>query len=243
MNYAKIYTALTDRGHLRFDGVSRKAAKASIPFYVERHRIVPGCLGGKYNKSNVSWLTPEEHILAHMLLVKMHPGDDRMVFAASCMSKMDVTGKRMALRECGWLKRKQIEAASRLGQAQMTMNWRNEAFVSKLKEANSRTQKRLAKDPEYRKAKGRVSSKTMSASWANVDIRAKFTEATRLRMSDPAARAAISAKISSLIWITDGVQNRRVVVDVLPFGWRRGKAQRKHCNENGVQSNNNNDGK
>ena len=39
----------------------------------EKHRIVPGCLGGKYEDGNVAVLTFRAHRLAHRLLSKIYP--------------------------------------------------------------------------------------------------------------------------------------------------------------------------
>jgi len=40
--------------------------------YTERHHIVPRCLGGRYVKENLVYLTAREHFICHLLLVKMH---------------------------------------------------------------------------------------------------------------------------------------------------------------------------
>ena len=61
MNYQKHYNLLMERAPKeRTSGV-----------YLERHRIVPGCMGGKYIEENIAFLTPEEHFVAHLLLVKI----------------------------------------------------------------------------------------------------------------------------------------------------------------------------
>src|ERR1019366_9401139 len=67
--------------------------------YFERHRIIPGCMGGKYIKGNFVFLTPEEHYVAHQLLVKMYPGNRKLVFAANTLGNTNN-------KQYGWLKRK-----------------------------------------------------------------------------------------------------------------------------------------
>lgn len=90
MNYKKIYEQLVDRGR------NRKLAG-----YSERHHIIPRCLGGADSEDNLVDLTPEEHYLAHQLLVKIHPSDDRLVYAARMM-----VPKRPSNKYYGWLRRR-----------------------------------------------------------------------------------------------------------------------------------------
>lgn len=40
---------------------------------LEVHHILPRCLGGKNNKSNLITLTPREHFIAHLMLVLKYP--------------------------------------------------------------------------------------------------------------------------------------------------------------------------
>lgn len=62
MDYASIYDDLMARAY----GRSRQG-------YMERHHIVPRCLGGSDRKDNLVYLTAREHFLAHKLLVRMYP--------------------------------------------------------------------------------------------------------------------------------------------------------------------------
>jgi hypothetical protein len=43
--------------------------------YFEKHHIVPKCLGGTNDPSNIVCLTAREHFICHVLLVKMTTGD------------------------------------------------------------------------------------------------------------------------------------------------------------------------
>lgn len=94
MNYKKHYNLLIDRARNRqFDG------------YKEKHHIIPKCIGGTDVKENLVYLTPEEHYLAHQLLVKMYPENDALVYAANKMTVTSITLHRSNKRY-GWLKRK-----------------------------------------------------------------------------------------------------------------------------------------
>jgi 5-methylcytosine-specific restriction endonuclease McrA len=61
MNYKKIYERIIDRARSR-----------DLLSYKERHHIIPRCLGGSDDISNLVDLTPEEHYVCHQLLVKIH---------------------------------------------------------------------------------------------------------------------------------------------------------------------------
>jgi hypothetical protein len=56
--------------------------------YKEKHHIVPKSLGGNDSADNLVKLTAREHYIAHLLLVKMFDGDNKMKmsFALRCMS-------------------------------------------------------------------------------------------------------------------------------------------------------------
>jgi predicted nucleic acid-binding Zn ribbon protein len=94
MNYKKHYDLLIERARTR-----------QLTDYVEKHHIVPRCIGGTDKKSNLVELTPEEHYVAHQLLVKMYPENDSLVYAANKMTVSSKTVKRNNKRY-GWLKRR-----------------------------------------------------------------------------------------------------------------------------------------
>jgi len=89
MNYSFIYQQLISRAQTRI-----------INGYKERHHIIPRCMNGSDDISNIVDLTPEEHYLAHLLLVKIYPGNRPLLFAVKMMSGQGNNKKY------GWIKRK-----------------------------------------------------------------------------------------------------------------------------------------
>lgn len=63
MNHRKVY----------FNIIS-KAQNRVLLGYGEVHHIVPRCMGGSNEKSNLVKLTAREHVLCHILLAKIHGG-------------------------------------------------------------------------------------------------------------------------------------------------------------------------
>ena len=105
MDYKKHYNRL----------ISRAKSRVLLE-YVEKHHIIPRCVGGDSTEENLVNLTPEEHYVAHQLLVKMYPDVDALVYAAR---KMTVASKRVKRRNklYGWLKRKyHLICKKRIGQ-------------------------------------------------------------------------------------------------------------------------------
>jgi 5-methylcytosine-specific restriction endonuclease McrA len=61
MNYKKIYDLLCSRGQ----------TVRSLD-YIEKHHIIPKCLGGNDSEENLTRLTAREHYIAHWLLHKIY---------------------------------------------------------------------------------------------------------------------------------------------------------------------------
>lgn len=61
--------------------------------YSELHHIIPVCMGGSNESSNLVRLTAREHILAHILLAKSYPSIWKLGFAVSAMT-MNANGLR-----------------------------------------------------------------------------------------------------------------------------------------------------
>lgn len=102
MNYQKIYINLMDRARGR---VSQG--------YVEKHHIVPRCLGGANFKENIVNLYPEEHYLAHLLLCKLNKGNSKLLYAAMNMTSGSLinNGKRNN-KVYGWLRKQYAKSIS-----------------------------------------------------------------------------------------------------------------------------------
>jgi hypothetical protein len=77
MNYQLIHDSIIDRAKTR---VLPKET------YTERHHIIPRCMGGSDDKSNLVDLTAKEHFIVHKLLVETHPESDQMKLAIWFMS-------------------------------------------------------------------------------------------------------------------------------------------------------------
>jgi hypothetical protein len=115
MNYSKIYQNIIDR------------AKNRIPEgYVERHHIIPRCLGGSDAEDNLVALYPEEHFLCHILLLKIYPKQSGLILAVNQMCRPIKSGRKKR-KLYGWLKRRfvanQSQSQSGQGNSQFGTRW------------------------------------------------------------------------------------------------------------------------
>lgn len=88
-----------------YERLIERARKRTLSGYSERHHVVPQCRGGDESPRNIVRLTPEEHYVAHQLLVKMYPEDAGLLWAAVAMTNGT---ERMPRRNklFGWLRRR-----------------------------------------------------------------------------------------------------------------------------------------
>lgn len=105
MNYDKIYDLLITKA---------KTRSICTETYYEKHHIIPRCMGGSDDPDNIVLLLPEEHYLAHQLLIKMtlykesiHWG--KLVYSANMMT----IGNNRNNKSYGWIKRHLAEIKSK----------------------------------------------------------------------------------------------------------------------------------
>lgn len=91
-----------------YDRLMLRAVGRVLVGYSEKHHVLPKCLGGGNSKDNLVRLTPEEHYVAHLLLVKLHPGHFGLLWSAMAMTNHT---KRMGRQNkvYGWLRRRFAE--------------------------------------------------------------------------------------------------------------------------------------
>jgi hypothetical protein len=99
MNYLKHYNLLIERARIRTTEFT----------YVEEHHIIPRCMGGSDAADNLVKLTPEEHYVAHQLLVKIYPGNRSIAFAAGMMA-LNANKNRPNNKLYGWLRVRMSQA-------------------------------------------------------------------------------------------------------------------------------------
>lgn len=74
MNYQKIHDAIINRAKL-------ENRQKNTNIYYEQHHIIPRCLGGTDEKSNLVLLTAKEHFIIHKLLCEIYPLNRKLSYA------------------------------------------------------------------------------------------------------------------------------------------------------------------
>lgn len=105
MNYDKIYDLLMSKA---------KTRTFCNETYYEKHHIIPRCMGGSDDPQNIVLLLPEEHYLAHQLLIKMTLYKEsihwnKLVYSANMMT----VGNNRNNKLYGWVKRQLSEVKSK----------------------------------------------------------------------------------------------------------------------------------
>ena len=111
MDYHAIYIRLCERAKTR-----------TLTGHHETHRIIPGCHGGIYEPTNIALLTPEEHFVAHQLLVKIYPHDHLLAFALSRMAGKGAKQQARSNKRYGWIRKKFAESISKINKGRKFPN-------------------------------------------------------------------------------------------------------------------------
>lgn len=93
-----------------YERLIERARDRTIEGYSELHHVVPKCMGGSDKRSNLVRLTPEEHFVAHLLLIKVHPGNRGLVYSVRALMMCGRTKGRSLNKEVGWVRRLMAKA-------------------------------------------------------------------------------------------------------------------------------------
>lgn len=208
MNYKRIYDQLIQRGQDRVPNG-----------YVERHHIVPLCMNGPDTKENKVALYPEEHFVAHALLLKIYKDTHYRYSLAKAVHKMTVghDGKRVRRKLYGWLQREHALAMSETQKGEGNSQY-GSFWVCNLKLKENRKFPNGSEIPEgwskgrnawnQRKNKGVGRGNAMSIS-AKEEL-AKRTRLNGNKISQGLKKYRLHNK---KIWITDGIIEKCVSSD------------------------------
>lgn len=125
MNYIKIYNnIITKNKNLLVEG------------YSEIHHIIPRCLGGDDEPENLVTLTAREHFILHLLLVKIYPYNDKIIYAAHMMR----TIKRYNSKHYTWLKLKHSKIVSEANKKRVIKDSTREKIIQNNKSRGKRSE-------------------------------------------------------------------------------------------------------
>lgn len=88
MNYKLVYQKI-------IDNAKKQNRTRENDVYYEEHHIIPKCMGGGNEPDNLVLLTFREHFICHLLLVKIHYSNHKLVFALNAFCQNERTTSRM----------------------------------------------------------------------------------------------------------------------------------------------------
>jgi hypothetical protein len=243
MDYEKIYNQLIDKAKLR---------KSKRDVYYERHHIIPKCMGGGNDKTNLVKLTAKEHFVAHKLLVEIYPDNGKLIHAYWRMANNKNEDKREYI-----VSSREYERLKTIHAKQVSINlkgtikkWKNNQVRSK-KIGDFHRNKIISNDtknlistglkeyysnnpnPRIGKSHSEETRKKMSQK-----LKGRIhSEETKKRISETYRVLGISGNPISDIhkenikksiqkrkWINDGKVNKKIhPTDNIPDGWVRGR--------------------
>jgi hypothetical protein len=133
---------------IHYDRLIIRAQNRLLDGYSEKHHIIPRCIGGTNEKSNLVKLTAAEHYVAHQLLIKLYPTNRKLIHAANIMS-----GKLIGCRNnksYSWIKKKHAEAVSQMFKGKPKSD-DHKLKLSQARKSHSGPNKGKTFDAEYRK--------------------------------------------------------------------------------------------
>lgn len=168
MHYQKIYNDLITRAQNRI---------LSEDVYSEVHHIIPKCMNGSNDKENLVRLLPEEHFIAHQLLVKIYPDVTNLILAFGYMSSKTY-GKKNKIY--GWLRRKLGKKMSEINKGKKRIF--TPEHKAKLAESNRR---RKGKYSEEHKRKISKSLKGRPGRIPSLETRIKLSNSLKGKSTGP----------------------------------------------------------
>ena len=200
-----------------YDILVNRARNRKLTSYFEKHHVIPRCLGGGDEAENIVKLTAEEHYVAHQLLVKIHPGNRKLVFAAWMMCN----GKKRNNKRYAWLKRKQVQILSETHRGRKMPDWNK----AKLIEAN--TGRACSEETRQKISQAQI-GKVLSD-----EHRKKLSDAHRGKKQSPETIKKRADSLRGRKWSDDRRQKLSKVkqgVKIGPFSY----AQCPHCGKIGA---------
>lgn len=97
MNYKRIYDSLIELGRTQV---------LPTDTYTERHHIIPKCMNGSDDSTNLVRLTARQHYVAHLLLHKIYPENPYLVTACIVMTTQTKLRCGSNNRVYSWLREK-----------------------------------------------------------------------------------------------------------------------------------------
>lgn len=183
MNYQRIYDMIIDRASTR-----------KLEGYKERHHIIPRCMGGTNDKSNLVELTAREHFIAHKLLCEIYPDNDKLIYAYWAM----INQKNPNMERYYKIGAREYERARIMFAEIISESMKGKKHSEETKRKISETQKGIKRGPMSEEWKQKISesNKGKKLGPKSEETKRKLSEANKGRIiSEETKRKLSEAKL------------------------------------------------
>ena len=185
--------------HKWYFSIINNAKNRKLNSYSEKHHIIPNSFGGDKSDENIIKLTPREHFICHLLLVRMTDGmfQKKMIRAANAMIYYRSKNRTISpeFKSTSKLYQKLKEQFSEIMKGKRSDETKKKMSDS----AKARIRKPLSEAHKLAIAKGRTGKKHDQATKEKIaeaankkfqseDARKKLSDAVKSRMADPEIR-------------------------------------------------------
>lgn len=225
MNYDKIYNMLTE---------NKQHRKKNSGAYYERHHIVPRCMGGTNEKSNLVLLTCREHFLAHWLLVKMYPKNFKLICAwnSFCMGN---NGLRVHSFHYDYARNRFIEALKK-NEERKLKNSKTVKDQRWVKKGDTCSRINKEKVPAYLHDGWVLGRIKFNRPTPSNETRSKMSRQMKGRKITDDHKSKISSIVKNRQWINDGIVSKHAPRDVAAIliseGWQVGRIYSRIIKDN-----------
>lgn len=223
MNYKKHYDLLIDRAKHR-----------TLTDYVERHHVIPRCMGGNDDSGNIVRLTPEEHYVVHQLLAKIYPGINGLVLASIRMARQ-CTGRRaygwLRRRYAAWRKGRKESPESKAKRAASKAGYKHsEETKRRIGDAHLRLGTKPQLTPEQRKLIG-LKMRGIKRNPFTAEHRAKIGASSKGRKFSDEYRANMSAIVKARVYTPEQKAEKSAKLSAAKKGVKRAPFTRRPPSE------------
>ncbi len=221
MNYIKTYEDL-------INNAKKECRQRGTGIYFENHHIIPRCMNGTDDNTNLILLTAREHFVAHWLLVKIYPDNFKLIYALNSFALTN-SGRRsgcshlykyarelyiQALKHDDVWKRKMAKSLSEL-------IWvKNEKTGDCLRIHKNSLDSFLS----LGYTNGRFIKHRISPS---KETREKISKSHKGKTCTTEQKQVLSQNGKNKVWICNGIENKHIQKEELEIylncGWNRGR--------------------
>lgn len=209
----KTYNSLIEKGKKR--GLNKKV----LDYYTEAHHIIPKCIGGTDEDSNLVLLTFREHIIAHMLLSRIHSDSielKHVVYLMFNSKKNKESGVKLSTSQLEEIRIASVEfLRKKFTGREIKKEWIEKSKETKLKRYGGK----LTEKQRVMQARGRVGMKFSETRKQNMSKSLKgitISEETKIKQSLSHSRR-ISTLDEKIIYnnISDCAEKNNTTISII----------------------------